>query len=192
VTGLPDLASAIEWARKHWGEQRPVPTRLHVHEVQPDDLLGSPKLAPDFWRYLQGDATATYTSRHEVPCPLRELADCPRCGGAGYTIEERLHYEWPMTAALSKFAKVPATSKGWPTPYVMVVTLASNGWDVTRAAAAIGQPVLGPDHYKTIGAAFLLALRKLYNRYASAPLPERGWISGRSDAQRAAEGGTAA
>lgn len=201
MTGLPDLASAVEWCRDHWDEQRPVPTRLHVQATGDD---GAPRMSGAFASFLvrsdppekgetPTDLTLTST-REEVPCPLRLLPDCARCGGIGYTVHDVVTYAWPMSAALYRLQRVPATSRGWPTPYVMIVQLASHGWHVPAAAAAIGQPVLGPDHYKTVEAAFLLAIRKLYGRYASAPMPapaRPSWVD-MSESQRNAEGGTAA
>lgn len=183
---MATISAAIAWTRDHWNEQRTAPVRLHVSGTEPDDLLGSPRMAPGFWRFLQGDSCAVEIAREETVCPLRYDPDCARCGGTGVIVHERPVFRYPMAAALYRLSKVPATSPGWPRPYSLVVLLASSGWQVARAAAAIGQPVQSPDHYRTLEAAFLIALRKLHSRYASAPLPDLKWTE-KSDAQRSAE-----
>lgn len=185
---METIGSAIAWTRSHWDEQSTPPIRLHVHEVSPDDVLGSPKMSSGFWRHLQGDAHAVSSVREEVPCPLRAEPDCARCGGLGYTIVERFSYRWPMTTALARLAKArpKLASPIYPHPYRLVIALASNGWNVGRAAAAIGRPASSPDEYATLEAVFLSALRQLHGRYASAPLPSPSWVD-KSDAQRSAE-----
>lgn len=178
---------AIDWLKDHLDGLMQAPTRLHDRETGDD---GAPRLSQQFMAVLAGSPYATTWSRDERACPLSHPIGAPTCSMCAdqltYTVQSEV-YRHPLAAALATLKHAPATSHDWPTPYQLVLTLLREGFDLDRAATAIGHPILGPDHRKTVEAAFLLAVRKLVGRWASGPIPRAPrWIE-LSEAQQNAE-----
>ena len=178
---------AIAWLREHVDGLMVAPVRLHDRDIGES---GGPRLSAAFMAVLVGDPYVTMTSSEVRACPQPHpygAAPCFMCSNQlTYTVHRDV-YRHPLAAALADLKRVPATSHDWPTPYRMVVTLLREGLDLDRAAAAIEHPILGPDHRRTVEAAFLLAVRKLVGKWASGPIARAPkWVD-RSDSQRAAE-----
>lgn len=177
----PDAAS---WITDHLDELISPPVRLHDHAIGDD---GAPRLSAAFLAILTGSPFAEVTSSEVRSCPLDHPIGAPPClrcdDRLSYTVTRNL-YRHPLAAALGRLRGAPATSPDWPTPYTMMVVLLREGLVLERAAKAIGHPILGPDHRKTIEAAFLLATRRLVGRWSSGPIEQTRRIS---DAQADAE-----
>ena len=181
------LAEAIEGLRDRAQELQDFPGRLHVHEVQPRDLLGAPKLSPAFWRWLTGSVHATHQVREEVICPLRhaDATDCPRCGGVGSYVITRDVYSRPLARALGGLVNAKTNQR--PHPLIVIQALLAEGFSVERAARRYGVVILSEDQRRNEEARVLSAIRALRSRYEETVLgPRPGWLE-RSDAQRAAE-----
>lgn len=182
--------SALSWLRDHLDGLVTAPERLHDHAIGDD---GAPRLSAAFLAVLVGSPYATVTTTEQRNCRLEHPFDappCPRCDGQLTYSVDRDVYRHPLAAALATLRNAPATSHDWPRPYVMVVTLIREGLDLDRAAEAIDHPILGPDHRKTVEAAFLLAIRKLAGRWSSGPIPKTPKWTELSSSQQAAEDAT--
>lgn len=180
------LAAALRWAETHWAQQPTVPLRIHVHEVNPSDLLGAPKMAPGFMAYMTMtgaepvSVTGTQTCFHPnlpqerdgtllgILCactkPDCSRLHCPDCMGLGVRQMTEDRYAYPMRVALRWLRN---TEPQW---YATVVKLAANDWhlaDIPEDRA-------------------LRAIRKLHGRYSSAPMPRVTWTD-KSESQRLAE-----
>ena len=182
VMTLNTWTDAAEWLRDHLDGLRLAPARMHDAALGES---GAPRYSAVFWAILAGTAYDAVDTEETRTCPVSHgYGDpCVRCdGNMSYVVYRRM-YRHPLAAALARLRHAPATSPDWPKPYAMVAALLHCGLDLDAAAQAIGHPILGPDHRKTVEAAFLLALRKLEGRWASGPLPRRA----PSEAQSAAE-----
>lgn len=189
---LPDLHAAIRWFAPLWYD-RDFPTRLHVHDVEPDSILGSPKLAPKFLAYLAASASDVTTVNETRTCRHPRLDrdasawECPDCGGAGVYLAERRLFRDPIAAAIENLRRHPAP---WPRGQIpaaaLVVELAGCGFRLPVLAERLGMRV------EVLAEFALLALRQVRSRYLDGPPTSVSWID-KSDAQRGAElAGTAA
>ena len=192
------LTEAIEGLRDRAQELQDYPGRLHVHEVQPRDLLGAPKLSPAFWRWLTRDDEDRYEGEHrwvhdseliseERVCPLRHVAGvkCPICPGTGIYVTKKDVYTRPLARALTKLVSVKTDQR--PHPLIVIQALLAEGFSVERAARRYGVVILSEDQRRNEEARVLSAIRALRSRYEETVLgPRPGWLE-RSDAQRAAE-----
>ena len=180
-------ADGVAWLKDHLDGLMQAPTRLHDKETGDD---GAPRLSQAFMSVLVGSPYATTWSRDERACQLPHPLGAPTCSRCGdqltYTVQAEV-YRHPLAAALATLKHAPATSHDWPRPYVMVLALIRVGFNLDLAAANIGHPILGPDHRKTVEAAFLLAIRKLVGRWASGPIPNRPKWTELSSSQQTAE-----
>lgn len=179
------LATAIDGLRDRWDEQRPVPIRVHVAEVQPADLLGSPKFSPSFWAYLSGGSYAWHWVDTTTTC--RDVTpDCFLCQGQGFYTFPRRAWNYPLGMALEKLAHDRApVAVTWPAPAALIMLLAWSNWDVTAGAERAGHRILSPDHRLTVEAAFISAIRQLAALY-SPWAPDKRRIE-KSEAQISAE-----
>ena len=178
---LGTIDAARTWLADHLDELRKPPTRLH------DAALGdggAPRYSAAFWAILAGGPYDAYDVDEKRTCTNHPYGvACNLCDGlVEYVVPRRL-YRNPLAAALARLRHERATSPTWPTPYQLVLALLRADLDVTVAAWSIGKPIQSDDHRKVVEAAFLLAVRKLYGRWASGPLPRRS----PSEAQSAAE-----
>ena len=185
---VADYASAISWLRNAWLTLPVPPARLHTRDI--DGQLGQ-RYSGAFAHVLSGLGGARDVDVQDVcyhPTLPRdkygEIAgsyfDCGDCQGSGlHTVTRRL-FDHPMYAALSGLAKVPRPSDGTPAPIDYIIALAGASWDLERAARLVGVPIVSDDHRETVRAMFLLAVRKLYGRFATGPV-------GRSESQARAE-----
>lgn len=181
------FSEAVDWVRPLWGDV-PIPFRLHDRGIADD---GAPHMAEVFLRYLDARAddrtVVTYTQdcyHWRLPAGDR-LMGCPDCHGQGTFPKTVERFRYPMRAALSKLDGVKPLSPLQPRPVSIVMALSRRGWSLRSTAQDLGH---GEDMMEALG---LLALRLLHERYTVAPIPQRGWISGRSDSQRAAESAVA-
>lgn len=183
VTTLPEALAGL---RDRAEELKDYPGRLHVHEVQPRDLLGAPKLSPAFWRYLTGSVHATHQVREEVICPLRhDTTDCAQCGGTGTYVITRDVYSRPLARALGKLVNQKTNQR--PHPLIVLQALLAEGFSIDRAAMRYGVIIMTADQRHTEEARVLSAIRALRSRYEETVLgPRPGWLE-RSDSQRTAE-----
>lgn len=160
---------AAEGLRERADELTDYPRRLHVAGVQPADLLGSPKMSPEFWRWLTGSVNATQVIRQEVVCSLaHETADCPRCGGLGTYVQSRDVYTRPLARAIMKLAHAKPVAR--PHPVVLIDVLLQSGFNLNRAAFRIGVDIATQDQRITEEARFLSAIRALRSRYEETVL----------------------
>lgn len=176
---------AVAWLADHVDELQTPPVRLHDRAYGDD---GAPRLSAAFLAFLTASPYDAYDVTETRTCPITHPygVGCHLCGGnLTFDVPRRL-YRHPLAAALASLRHAPATSRDWPTPYAMVLTLLREGLDLDRAAASIEHPILGPDHRKTVEAAFLLAVRKLVGRWASGPLPRVRLSDAQADAEAAA------
>lgn len=158
---MATLDNAIEWIRSHWAMQPSAPLRLHDHAVQPDDLLGAPKLSGAFWHHLNlhGNAiesiSVTQTCYH--PRLQRDAAgevgfyvrDCPDCLGDGVVTITRERYAYPMKDALEALARANERRA-----LRLIYQLAGQSWYLRDMAPA----------------STLTAIRKLYRRFSETPI----------------------
>lgn len=182
---LGTIEAATEWLALHLDELRKPPTRLHDAALGES---GAPRYSAAFWAILAGGPYDAYDVEETRSCTDHPYgAACFRCqGNLTYTVPRRL-YRHPLSAALARLRHERATSPDWPSPFVMCVALLRCDLDVTQAAWAIGHPPGSRDEEATVQAAFLLALRKLYSRWASGPMPKaRGISEAQGDAEAAA------
>lgn len=182
---ISTLPAAIAGLRDRWHEQRPTPQRLHVHEVQPRDLLGSPKLSPQFMGYISGGSYAWHWVEMTSMC-RDEDPECFLCHGQGWYTYSRRAWDYPLGMALQKLAHDRSPiGPTWPSRAVMVILLGWSEFDVTTAAYRVGHPITSPDHRLTVEAQFLASIRDLARLY-SPWAPDRKRIE-KSDAQINAE-----
>lgn len=181
---LPTLAAATTWLDEHVDELRKPPTRLHDHALGDG---GAPRYSAAFWAILAGGPYDSYDVDEARSCIDHAYGvGCARCAGnLTYTVPRTL-YRNPLAAALARLKHERATSPGWPTPYAMCVVLLRCDLSVDIAAGLIGHPIMSLDHRKTVEAAFLSAIRKLYGRWASGPMPRRSVSDAQADAEAAA------
>lgn len=181
-------AEAIDGLRDRADELADWPMRLHVAGTEPADLLGGPRIAPEFWRWLTGSVHATTTETAEVVCPLRhDTSGCDRCGGLGSYRVTRQRYTRPLARALWVTARRKARLR--PHPVTIVLALLSEGFRPVDAAARYGCPVVSVDHLTTEYARQLAAIRSVRNQYEDTVLGDTrpSWVD-RSESQQAAEG----
>ena len=182
------LSAAIEGLRDRADELSDYPTRLHVGGVQPRDLLGAPKLSPEFWRWLTGSIHATHPIREEVVCPLRHdyETDCARCGGVGSYVITRDVYTRPLARALSKL--VNAKTNARPHPLIVIQALLAEGFSIERTAMRYGVIIMTADQRITEEARILAAIRALRSRYEDTVLgPRPKWTELSESQQNAAD-----
>lgn len=183
---LSAYGSAVAWLAPIWYE-RDLPLRLHVHDVEPDSRLGSPKLAPAFEAYLDAGAFDVVTVSETRECRHLSLAagadpwTCRDCAGSGWYEATRAHYRDPLRAALENLRRRPGPwPRGLVPPATLVVELAGAGFDVPTVALALVVREAELASYATI------AIERLRGRYRTAPVTRVAWTA-KSDAQRAAE-----
>jgi hypothetical protein len=176
-------AEALEWVRPRWGDVQ-VPYRLHDRALGDD---GAPRLNGVVLRYLDAqandtdDVTVTANCYHWRLPPGDRLMGCPDCAGMGTYDKHVTRYRYPMRAALARLDGERARAPLQPRPIAVVLTLARSFWRLELAADALGQAT------DTMEALAVMSLRLLYGKFAEAPVPTRGWVSGRSQSQRDAE-----
>lgn len=181
---LATITAATTWLEEHLDELRKPPTRLHDAALGES---GAPRYSAAFWAILAGGPYDAYDVEEPRTCTDHGYgADCFRCGGnITYKVPRRI-YRNPLAAALARLRHERATSPSWPTPYLLVIALLRANLDVLSAAWAIGHPIGSDDERATVEAAFLGAVRKLYGKWASGPLPRRGISEAQGDAEAAA------
>ena len=184
------LTAALAWLRTAWTTLPVPPAKLHDRDIEELSALGSHRFSAAFARLLDGKPTDTEISEETVTCYHPRLVDrddvraCPDCSGDGVTKATRVRYRSPMSAALSRLSKMPRPSDGTPAPIDYIIALAAGGWDMRQAAKLLGYHVLSPDHSQTIDAMFLLAIRRLHERYSAGPVGRSVPYTELSEAQR--------
>lgn len=182
--GLASLPEAIEWARAHW-QGRELPTRIHEHAVEPDSLLGSPRLTATMMSYLLASPDDTVTRTETVLCrhPRGSERHCPDCT-AGVKSQDITRRRYPMWRALWRVSLLRPVRDGLPQPVYLVLALWAAGWrpELVRIRTEDGAP-LEPDDRDGL---LLRALRSLHHEYEDTVVPRVGWVS-KSEAQRKAE-----
>lgn len=184
------LSEAIDWASRHWANQRPLPLRLHeAHTTEGE--LGAPRFTHSFAGALDGSPSAVASMTLTVSCYHPTLArgqavrDCRECDGSGVKDIRQDRYLYPMSRALARLA-VAQPSRKHPHPLILVLSLAGHNWDARLLARGFGLP------WEMAEALLLMALRKLHGRYEDGPVDTRtygssvSWVD-KSDAQRMAE-----
>lgn len=165
---LATLSEAIEWAERHWSEQRPVPVRLHQARTT-DGALGGPMYTHAFAAALGGSVnTTTYvkasaTCHHPMLRPGLPSRDCPECYGTAIKDVQVDRYAYPMSRALSKLSNV-LRPRRQPHPYRLVTALADHGWDARVTARSLDM------HHDLAEPLLLRALRQLHSRYEASPV----------------------
>jgi hypothetical protein len=183
---LATLAEAIEWARDHWAEQRPVPTRLHTRETEGVGLF----YAHPFQAALDGSPDAVTSMPQTQPCYHPTLMarmsprDCPECLGLGVKETRVDRFVYPMSRALTRLHNSLGPSRQ-PHPYHLLILLAGSGWNPRMVAADTG---IGWDRMEAL---LLMSIRRLHAFYAAGPISMRTsasptWIE-KSESQQAAE-----
>lgn len=126
--GLPTLPDAIDWAKSHW-EGRELPHRMHEHAVEPDSILGSPRLTAEMMRYLLATPEQIMTVRETVICghPRMDRGVCPDCVG-GVKEVEVTRRRYPMWRALWRLTSCPPARAGLPKPLWIVLSLWASEW----------------------------------------------------------------
>jgi hypothetical protein len=176
-------AEAISWVRPRWGDI-PVPFRLHGREIADD---GAPQMSGPFLRFISAQANDKIETTYTQECyhwrlPIGDrLRSCPDCAGLGTFEKSVVRWCYPMRHALGLLDGVKAGSSAMPRPISVVLIGAQADWHVAVTAFLLGR---SPEMAEWF---MILALRQLHDRYSQGPVPTRGWISGRSDAQRDAE-----
>lgn len=191
----PDIATysdAVHWLRDAWTTLPVAPRQIHSHEIEDQSALGSHRFSSGMWRvlvdspYATEDVTERSECRHEAQDPAKRRAGdiCPTCGiydGDGKLIAERgtvsremVRFRSPMAAALSTLKRGVPPPPGRPSSVDVIVAFAWSGWHLPTMASWLGMPIVSDDHRKTLEALVLMHVRKLYSRYSSGPLPDRG------------------
>ena len=202
---LPTLELAIEWANARWANQRTVPIRLHKREEEGVGLmhdrkgctclactdgpsesgLGSHAFSNAFASALDGRPDTTISQDRTVDCwhPLlpkgRPDRDCPECIGTRVKKVRSDLFAFPMSLALNRLRNDIASRRQLH-PYILVLALASHGWQPKQAARSLDMP------WDRAEPLFLLALRKLHSRYEEGPVKttvSSSWLA-LSDSQR--------
>ena len=192
MSKLASFTEAVTWLAERASLEHP--TKMHDRATGDD---GAPRLSEGFIRWLTRDepsetpwAFETFTTTVQEDCPrphpIRAKGEprCELCDDALWWSKTRPMYVRPFAAALERLRHKRATTPDWPTPYEMVVRLIAARYDLEYAAFAIGHPILGEDHRKTLEAKFISVVRDLSDRYQSGPMPRSRRIS---DAQASAE-----
>lgn len=182
---LGTIHAATAWLEEHTDELRKPPTRLHDAALGES---GAPRYSAAFWAILAGGPYDAYDVEETRTCSDHPYgAACVRCSGnLSYNVPRRL-YRNPLAAALARLRHERAASPTWPSPYAMCVVLLHCNLDLDAAAVAVGHPILSADHRITVEAKFLSAVRALYGRWASGPLPRpRGVSESQASAEAAA------
>lgn len=179
------LSEGIDWAREHWAEQRPVPSRLHTRSTEGVGLFFSPAFAAA----LDGSDEAHVSMRGPMSCYHPTVAigmsvlNCPECFGTGVKDHASDRYLYPMSRALRRTHNSLGPGRQ-PHPYHLIIELAGHAWNPYHAAAGMGL------NYDRAEALFLMALRRLHSHYSAGPVNTRSaapsWVD-KSDSQRAAE-----
>lgn len=185
---IQTFRQAVRWLAPRAAELGDAPLKLHTSGTAASDLLGSPPFSGEFWLRLSTDAFAghdvTITKTCSLPHPLDVV--CPRCdNNYSYTVTRKVYHR-PFAAALSRLSHAPATSRAWPKPHAMILALIAAGFRLDGAARVIGHPIGSEDERTTVEAAFILAVRKLHDRYAEGPIPKGPSWTEQSDSQHAA------
>ena len=188
---VADIHSALSWLKAAWTTLPVPPVRLHDRDVEDQSQLGSHRFSSPMWRILVGRPTDEYDASESVMCQHPQLRsgnafDCPDCQGSGYYEHRVRRYRSPMSAALHRLSKMPSPSDGTPAPMDYILALQSSDWNVWRAAMLLRLSPVSEDHWRTIEAMFLLAIRRLHQRYSVGPVARVGWVD-KSDSQRQAE-----
>lgn len=179
--------TATEGLRDRATELSDYPDRLHVQGVQPRDLLGGPKLSPEFWHWLTGSVHITHQVREEVVCALRhDVSGCTRCVGTGSYVITRDVYSRPLARALYGLAR--RTSKMDPHPIIILAAMLREGFSIHRAARRWSVVIVTPDQQRTEEARVLSAIRSLRNRYEETVIGRTPKWTELSESQRNAQG----
>jgi hypothetical protein len=173
---LPTLASAIEWVRARWDDQRQAPLQLHeAHSV--DGALGGLAFTPSFLAVLDGGPGDESSGEQVVECshPVlqngAEIRDCSECLGTGSRTIRVYRPKFPMTLALAKLRNALPMRRSFPHPAHGVVTLAMHNWDAQKTCEAFGLA-------RETGEAYLLhILRMLHGRYQECPTSNRTYAT---------------
>lgn len=181
----PDtLPEAIEWTRAHW-QGRELPTRIHEHAVEPDSLLGSPRLAAAMMSYLLASPNDSVTRSETVICRHPRGSDhyCPDCT-AGVKTTEVTRRRYPMWRALYRLSSRPPLRNGLPKPIWVVLSLWAAQWhpEYVRVRDGDGMLLCATDRDAVIHR----ALRSLHHEYEDTVVPRVTWTA-KSEAQRHAE-----
>lgn len=189
-----DLSTAIRWFHPLWVEHRDsAPLRLHYRdEVEPQSLLGTPEITPQFLRHLAAAANDVITVTETRTCGhVRNTGssewECPDCAGSGVYEAQRAYYRDPLARA---FWRLGRTKAAWPRGFIapdrLIIELAARGYSVSSLAHDLVM------RESVLGQYALRAFRMLADQYRDAPITRPGWVD-KSEAQRAAEtAGTAA
>ena len=188
---VADWPTALSWLRKAWHTLPVPPSRLHDRDIEDGSVLGSHRFSSPMWRILNGTAYDVQEVAETVQCGHHRLEgdnvyECRDCHGEGWYENRVARYRSPMAAAMSSRAKMPRPSDGTPAPVDYIAALYHSGWQLDRASRMVGVPIVSADHRRTVEAMFLLAVRRLRNKYSEGPLPRVGWVD-RSESQRNAE-----
>lgn len=168
-SALTTLPEALTWLRDVAGELSDVPTRLHVHAVQPSDLLGAPKMSTAFMRRLDGNAFQVRSAPRVVTCPALHPrrrygeARCSMCDDSGEWLTSTDVYERPLAAALSALSRTRSRMR--PHPRAVVGALLREGCDTRAATERIGAEM---DDRR-----YLSALRALYDVFSYTAIAAR-------------------
>jgi hypothetical protein len=148
------------------------PTRLHLSDVQPRDLLGSPRIHPRFLAWLDKGVHATHTVKIVETCRMDHpigAEPCSRCGDQGTYVIERDEWSRPFARALWISARRHSGLR--PHPVTVVAALLSSGYRPTQAARLWGEDVVSADHLRTIEARCVSAIRSVMGHYERTIVP---------------------
>lgn len=183
--GFATLPEAVEWTRAHW-QGRELPLRIHEHAVEPDSILGSPRLAAKMMQYLLASPDDVVTHVETVAChhPRAVNGHCPDCV-EGVKEAEVTRRRYPMWRALWRLSSCRPARTGYPKPIWIVLALWGAHWrpELVTIKDADGVYVAEDERQALI----LRALRSLAHEYEeTAVLRAVPWTQ-KSDAQRHAE-----
>ena len=175
---IDSLEKACAWVESVWADERVPPVRLHGRGPQPRDLSGSPRLSPQFARYLFASPDET----HLVTSTERGVTD---------QVE---FYRYPLWRALSiltrrehdRWTKGVPRRPFHPTPFAVLCAMAVADFEPARMHMRYTD--MSPIPRDMLELFAIGAARKLRGLYQETYV---SWVD-KSASQQTAEGGEAA